>query len=66
MGTVNLRLIQQIHYVALIPTEPVHPEENATEIAQDEAAFEHICKIKGAPFETYLIPENPELEGKVV
>ena len=46
MGTVNVGLIQQFHYVALIPTEPVHPEENA--IAQDEAAFERTCKVKGA------------------
>ena len=65
MGTVNLGLIQQFHYITLIPTEPVNQEENATEIAQDEAAFQHTCKVKGAPLETCLIPENPTLEGKV-
>ena len=26
VGTINLGLIQQFHYVALIPTELVHPE----------------------------------------
>ena len=64
VGTVNLGLIEQFHYVALIHNEP-DPEANATEIAQDEAAFEHACKVKGAPFETCLVPENPELEGKI-
>ena len=43
VGTINLGLIEQFHYVALIHNEP-HPEANATEIAQDEAAFEHACK----------------------
>ena len=65
VGTVNLGLMQQFHYVALIPTESVNREGNATEIARYEAAFEHTCKVKGTPFETCLIPENPELEGKV-
>ena len=27
VGTINLGLIQQFHYIAFIPTEPVHPEE---------------------------------------
>ena len=56
VGIVNLGLIQQFHYIALIPTEPVNREENATEIAQDEAAFEHTCKVKGVPFETCFNP----------
>ena len=58
MATVNLCLID---YVALIHNEP-DPEANATEIAQNEAAF---GKVKGAPFETCLVPENPELEGEI-
>ena len=32
---------------------------------EDETAFEHACEIKGAPFETSLIPENPELRRNI-
>ena len=35
------------------------------ERAEDAAAFEHACKIKGAPFETTLLLEYPELGGKI-
>ena len=65
VGTVNLGLIEQFHYVPLIPTESVHPEENTIKIAQDEVAFEHTCNVKGALFQTSLIPENPDFKGKV-
>ena len=65
VGTMNLGLIQQFHYVALFPTEAVHPEESATEIVEDEAAFQHACDVKGAPYETCLAPENPQLQGKI-
>ena len=65
VGTINLGLIQQFHYVALFPTEAVYPKESATEIAEDETALKHACDIKGAPYETCLAPKNSQLQGKI-
>ena len=61
----NLGLIEQFHYVASLKKENVtsHNEievtdEDEKQIKEDETAFEHTCKVKRAPFETSLIPEN--------
>ena len=74
IGSIHLGLIDQFHYAALVKKrDAIQADSNSNtdnnlddkERAEDEAAFEHACKIKGAPFGTALIPENPELGGKI-
>ena len=70
IGTINLGLIDQFHYIALLKNNYFasdnnqHEETNAAALSLS-STFDQACRVKGAPFEPARIPENPELGGKI-
>jgi len=71
VGTIHLGLIGQFHYVALVKksgesdTSSEERYMRNDEDEEDEAAFELACKVKGAPLETALLAEHPEIGEQI-